>query len=200
MDITLLSTESKLAGLTLGLNEKPEPEPEPDEDDDQEQVNETNSTDTSSDTSSSTTNNSSSTTRSYVRRRNSTSSSTSNSNDEEKNGIEKKFITGASTIHITVNLTLTMKAGIVFLVAAIILSGLFVYKQTTTVGGKRKRKKYGRRSKAEILFDKVKRKLKAKLREIFKRVRIKLGELIAGEEFEKEDESDNKKHKNKKKY
>ena len=162
--ITLTSTDGDGALFKVKLNEKPWAN---EIDDDQDTTDDVD--------------NSTEDTTGYIRRRNSTrtitttqnSTSTSIENEDEE---KKTALIGDAPINITINLTLTPKSAIgLLLVVGIVFVGMHAYKGSGTK--KRRRKNY------ETILDRFIRKVEKKVIEIWKKVRLKLAEFIAGEEL-----------------
>jgi len=180
LSITLLSVESDIAMFEFELEKKPEIE-----DDDEE--NQTNTTDSTTTNTNSVTNSSTNTllqrysNRTRIVRTTSSSSSNTASSGTSSNKAStskenKNSVSGAGTVNITINITATTKSAILLLITSIVLGGLFVYNKIVEMEDKKK-------SKINRAYRRFKRTLKLKLRIILKRVRLKLGELIAGKEF-----------------
>lgn len=202
LEITLIALEDHTATFRLELNEKPS-----DEDDD-EQINDTNSTDTSDsddddgsddnsdddndnsddDSTNSNSNSSSSGTSRYIDLRGissrvSNSSTTRRSSTTSTNPDKEEKITGADVIDLNFNLTLTTKSGVLFLIGCLLLGVIFVFHRASLVAVSRISKKR-KISKFSVRMDKFRRKFKAKSNVVFKKIRMGLGEFIAGKEFE----------------
>jgi hypothetical protein len=179
--VTLLSVEGDEATFEFELNEKPEMD---DDDDEENQTNTTSSTtSTNSATNSSTntllqryTNRTRTITRTSTSSTSSSSSSSTGSNKDSTNNENKDSVSGASTINVTINIKLTPKSAGLLLITSIVLGGLFVFNKIIEMEDKKK-------NKINRAVRRFKRTLKLRLKIIFKKLRLKLGELIAGKEF-----------------
>ena len=191
-DVTLLSAGSDTALFKLRLDEKPWYNEINQDEQDQEES--TNSTSTADTTNNSTLTTSSSDSSGLIRRRNSTRTTTTSSSQKnnstssiESSEEQKGHLIGDSPINITINITLTPKSAIgLLLIVIIVLVGMSAYKGS---GGKKRRGKRG----YDTILDRFILKLERKVKEIWKIVRVKLGELIAGEEFNRNEKQSNKK-------
>ncbi len=184
--VTLLLIDGKTAKFRFELNEKPEVEDEPDEEDDTPV--ETNTTSNqNSQTASTTTTASNNGTNSLLARYNMTNRPTGTrtvgaaSREEEGNESKLLSITGAETIKISLNLTLTPKSALFALITVAIIGGVLITNKAleTLID-----EDSGKQSKTSVAYIKFKKAVKKRAKQMFKRFRIKLGALIAGNDFE----------------
>jgi hypothetical protein len=217
ISVRLTSTNDRTAILQLSLFDKSPPEDDPEPDDDSDNTDDSSDDDTDdsddsdssdsdddSDDSSSATSSSSSTTSTQNSPSSSQSSTTSSSTTNSDDDSDVKVIDGATTINVSFNFTFTPQSAIGFVLTAIIVvGGVIVYKKSDFIP-KRKRKKGKKgkrikRSKFAIWCSRFWRKFKAWLKVIIKKLRVKTGELIAGERILTKDELRNRQLKVKKK-